>query len=75
MPGWRRSVVHSDGLRPYLCCDRCGATFADGDKRKQLRDNAKFIGWRELHPYGAVRDYCPACAEMIECRKQARKGN
>jgi hypothetical protein len=57
---------------PCLSCDRCGLSWTEGTGAAQLRDNAKARGWRQRNRYGAVRDYCPACAATIDARERAR---
>jgi hypothetical protein len=67
------TILDLDRVTWLLKCDRCGLPWRHGKNRKQLRDNAKFVGWQTLRRYGSARDFCPACARAIRERQQARR--
>jgi hypothetical protein len=67
------TILDLDGVTWLLTCDRCGLPWRHGKNRKQLRDNAKFVGWQERRRYGSRRDYCPGCAAEIRVREESRR--
>ena len=66
-------IIALSDCPPVLSCDRCGLAWDDGATATKLRDNAKATGWVERRRYGAVRDYCPACAKQIADREEIRR--